>query len=78
MSKMLLVSCGRASAPNKILTSLSEYINAHSVHSQRTRKYRTTIKKSSHKGRGQLFILYVNFGKFKSVDANLLLTGTFL
>lgn len=75
MSKMLLVSCGMASAPDKILTRLSVYINAYS---QRTHDYRTTIKKSCHKGRGQLFILYVHFGKFKSVGDNLLLTGTFL
>lgn len=59
MSKMLLASCGRAGAPDKILTSLPEYINAHLMHSQRTQEYRTTIKKSSHKGRGQLFILFI-------------------
>lgn len=59
MSKTLLVSCGVARPPDKILSSLSEYINAHLMHSQRTQECRKTIKKSSYKGRGQLFILFI-------------------
>lgn len=36
MSKMLLVSCGRANAPNKILTSLLEYTNAFNAPTENT------------------------------------------
>lgn len=44
-----------------------------------TREYRITIEKSIHKEKGQQFIpCYVHLRNFKSVDANLLLTGTFL